>query len=168
VGVFFVFATPGTVPELNSFLFGNILTITSASLWAFGLYTVALVALMAGAYRQVVAVSFDRDFATVIGLRVKLLSTTLTAMVAVGIVLMIRCVGIMLLMSMLTMPQLTAELFTRRYGAMMRGAIVVSVISSVGGLLLSTVIDVPTAAFIVFLQVIIYAVAAAVRAIIRR
>jgi zinc transport system permease protein len=168
VGVFFVFATPGTVPELNSFLFGNILTITSASLWAFGLYTVALVALMAGAYRQVVAVSFDRDFATVIGLRVKLLSTTLTVMVAVGIVLMIRCVGIMLLMSMLTMPQLTAELFTRRYGAMMRGAIVVSVISSVGGLLLSTVIDVPTAAFIVFLQVIIYALAAAVRAIIRR
>ena len=167
VGVFFVFVTPGTVPELNSFLFGNILTITTSTLWTFGIYTAALVVLMSVAYRRVVAVAFDRDFATVIGLRVKLLSTLLTVMVAVGIVLMIRCVGIMLLMSMLTMPQLTAELFCRRYGAMMRGAIVVSSISSVGGLLLSTVVDVPTAVFIVFLQVAIYAVAAVVRTLTR-
>ena len=168
VGVLFVFLTPGAVPELNSFLFGNILTITRADLWAFGLFTVALAAFFAVYFRQIVAVAFDPDFARVSRLRVKLISTAMTVFIAVGIVLMIRCVGIMLLMSMLTLPQLTAEIFCNRFRSMIFGSIAVSAVGCVGGLLAATQVDVPASAFIVFIQAAIYAAAIVVRRLLIR
>lgn len=48
-GVLFVFLTPGYVPELNSFLFGNILTIGPADLWLFAGFTAVLCAFSPGA-----------------------------------------------------------------------------------------------------------------------
>ncbi len=100
--ILFVFLTPGYVPELNSFLFGNILTVSTADLAAFAIFTAVLIAFFAWQYRNIVAVAFDRDFAAVSGLPVRLVSYTMTVLIAVGIVLTIRLVGIMLLMSMLS------------------------------------------------------------------
>ena len=109
-------------------------------------------------FDKIVACAFDRDFAAVNRLPVRTITTVMTVFVAVGIVLMIRCVGIMLLMSMLTMPQLTAEAISRRYRDMMWISVAVSLLTSAGGLLLTTAVNVPPAAVIVFLQVAVYAV----------
>ena len=160
VGILFVFLTPGYVPELNSFLFGNVLTISRADLWAFALFTAVLALFFALFYRRIVAVAFDRDFAFVIGLPVGLISTVMTGMTAVCIVLTIRLVGIMLLMSMLALPQLTAELFCRRFSRMMLASAVVSLLCSVGGLLLAAVVDVPCSALIVLVMAAVYVLTA--------
>ncbi len=160
VGILFVFLTPGYVPELNSFLFGNVLTISRADLWAFALFTAVLALFFALFYRRIVAVAFDRDFAFVIGLPVGLISTVMTVMTAVCIVLTIRLVGIMLLMSMLALPQLTAELFCRRFSRMMLASAVVSLLCSVGGLLLAAVVDVPCSALIVLVMAAVYVLTA--------
>lgn len=160
VGILFVFLTPGYVPELNSFLFGNVLTISRADLWAFALFTAVLALFFALFYRRIVAVAFDRDFAFVIGLPVGLISTVMTVMTAVCIVLTIRLVGIMLLMSMLALPQLTAELFCRRFSRMMLASAAVSLLCSVGGLLLAAVVDVPCSALIVLVMAAVYVLTA--------
>ena len=55
IGVLFIFLTPGYVPELNAFLFGNILTISTSDLWAFAIYTMILVAFFAIFYNQIIA-----------------------------------------------------------------------------------------------------------------
>ena len=68
LGVLFVFMTPGYVPELNAFLFGNILTVSTPDLWAFGAYALVLASFFAWKRRTIVAVAFDRDFAAVSGL----------------------------------------------------------------------------------------------------
>ncbi|MCM1311121.1 MAG: metal ABC transporter permease [Bacteroides sp.] len=162
VGVTFVFLTPGAVPELNSFLFGNILTINSADIWAFALFTVALAVFMVSCFSRIVASAFDSDFMRVIGVRAWLYNGTMTLFIAVGIVLMIRCVGMMLLMSMLSLPQLTAELYFRQLKTMMPAAIVVSALTCLIGLLAATVINVPASALIVAAQVGVYAIAAIV------
>lgn len=109
LGVLFVFLTPGYVPELNAFLFGSILNITRADLWIFGAYTVCLAAFFLWQYHNIVAVAFDADFAKVAGLPVRMITTVMTVLTALCIVLTIRLVGIMLLMSMISLPQLTAE-----------------------------------------------------------
>lgn len=153
LGVLFVFLTPGYVPELNSFLFGNILTVSPADLKAIGIFTVVLGAFFFWQRRNIVAVAFDRDYATVCGLPVRFVSYTMTVLVAVAIVLTIRLAGIMMLMSMLSLPIITAEIFFRRYSCIMICAVVLSLLSSVGGLFLSTVIDVPCSALIVLLMV---------------
>ncbi|RXE62465.1 metal ABC transporter permease [Paramuribaculum intestinale] len=160
VGILFVFLTPGYVPELNSFLFGNVLTISRADLWAFALFTAVLALFFALFYRRIVAVAFDRDFAFVIGLPVGTISTVMTVMTAVCIVLTIRLVGIMLLMSMLALPQLTAELFCRRFSRMMLASAAVSLLCSVGGLMLAAVVDVPCSALIVLVMASVYVLTA--------
>ena len=152
LGVLFVFLTPGYVPELNAFLFGNILTVTRSDLWVFGAFAAVLFAFFSIYYRSIVAVAFDADFAQVSGLPYRLVSYTMTVLVAVCIVLTIRLVGIMLLMSMLSLPMITAEVFYSRFRPIMLTSIVLSILTGLGGLLLSTVIDVPCSALIVLLM----------------
>lgn len=158
-GVLFVFLTPGYVPELNSFLFGNILTITSGDLWAFGIYVVVLGLFFLWQYKRIVACAFDRDFAQVSGLPVKFINYTMTILVAICVVLTIRLVGIMLLMSMLSLPQLVAETYYHRFGQVMAVSVAVSAATCLIGLALSTVIDVPCSALIVIVMVAAFAVA---------
>ncbi len=159
IGVLFVFLTPGYVPELNTFLFGNILTISTSDLWAFSIYIVVLLGFMAWKYREIVAVAFDADFARVAGLRSTLISLTMTVLVAICVVLTIRLVGVMLLMSMLSLPQMTAEIFAHRFGKIMGLSVGISVVTCLGGLALSTVIDVPCSALIVIVMAAVYILA---------
>ncbi|MCM1521697.1 MAG: metal ABC transporter permease [Muribaculaceae bacterium] len=156
LGTLFIFMTPGYVPELNGFLFGNILTISRSDLWIFAGFTVILIAFMAGWFDKIVICAFDSDFARVKGLPVTFISTVMTVMTAVCIVLTIRLVGVMLLMSMLALPQMVAEVFARRFISIMWLSILVSLTCSVGGLLLATVIDVPCSALIVLTMGAVY------------
>lgn len=165
LGVLFVFLTPGYVPELNSFLFGNILTVSTADLWSFLIFAVVLTAFFAWQYRNITATAFDRDFAAVIGLPVRMISIVMTVLTAVCIVLTIRLVGIMLLMSMLSLPIITAEVFCRRFGTVMTSSAIISLVTSIAGLFLSTVIDVPCSALIVLTMVAFFIAARLVAAL---
>lgn len=166
-GVIFVFLTPGYVPELNTFLFGNLLTVGRDDLVAFSVFTGALIAFYAFMKRVIIACAFDRDFARVIHLPVGLINCVMMVFIAVGIVLTIRLVGIMLLMSMFTLPQLTAEIFARRFDGIMWLSALLSVACGVGGLLLAAVIDVPCSALIVLLQAAVYFLSRVIKAITR-
>lgn len=159
IGVLFVFMTPGYVPELNAFLFGNILTITTADLCAFAIYTLILILFFSLSYDKIVMCAFDRDFARVTGMPVRFITYTMTVMVAVCIVLTIKLVGIMLLMSMLSLPQMTAEVFFHRFKGMMIASVAVSVACSFVGLMISASIDVPCSAVIVLLMVVAFIIA---------
>lgn len=156
IGVLFVFLTPGYVPELNAFLFGNILTISAADVAAFAVFTAVLLGFYALYYRQIVACAFDRDFARVAGLPVRFITVAMTVFVAVCIVLTIRLVGVMLLMSMLSLPMMVAEVWTHRYGRLMLLSTAVSAACSVSGLFIAAVVDVPCSAIIVLLMVAAY------------
>lgn len=168
VGTLFIFLTPGYVPELNAFLFGNILTISRADLIMFALFTLLVMAIMVTFYHPIVICTFDPDFARVRGLHVGLVSTMMTVLVAVCIVLTIRLVGVMLLMSMFSLPQMTAELFQRRFSGIMILSILISLFSSLTGLFLSTVIDVPCSALIVIVMVALYIPARIISSILNR
>lgn len=159
VGVLFVFMTPGYVPELNSFLFGNILTISAADLVLFAAFALVLCAFFAWKFKLIVAVAFDRDFARVQGLPARLISYAMTVFVAVCIVLTIRLVGVMLLMSMMSLPMMTAEVFCRRFSSMVWVSAAVAVVAGVAGLFVGAAIDVPCSAMIVLFLAAIFIVA---------
>lgn len=156
LGILFVFLTPGYVPELNSFLFGNVLNITRADLWIFASFSLLAVALYVVFGRVIMAVSFDEDFARTRHLPVRLINAVMMVMVSVCIVLTIKMIGVMLLMSLISLPQLVAERVTRSYRRMMFASGVVSVVGCLGGLWLSVLIDVPASAVIVILLAIFY------------
>lgn len=158
LGILFVFLTPGFVPELNSFLFGNVLNITRADLWAFAVFAIVATGVYAVFGRVIMAVSFDEDFARTRYLPVRLINTAMMVLVAVGIVLTIKMIGVMLLMSLVSLPQLVAERLTRSYFKMMLISGAVSLAGCIGGLWLSVLIDVPASAIIVILLSIFYGI----------
>lgn len=157
LGVLMVFLTPGYVPELTAFLFGNILTISPLDLWMQLAFTLLLVGAFALWGRRIIACAFDPDFAHVSGLPVRWVNMAMTLAVSVGIVLTIRLVGVMLLMSMLSLPALTAERFSRSYYRITLLAIVISLVTGYVALWISTLVDVPCSAFIVLFQALLFA-----------
>lgn len=159
IGTLFIFLTPGYVPELNSFLFGNILTITKTDLIAFAVFTVAFVIFFCSCYRVIVSCAFDKDFARTMGQPVVLINTIMTVAIAICVVLTIRLIGIMLLMSLLSMPQMIAEVFTNRLKPMIVISVIISIICSVTGLMCSYIMGVPASATIVLALVIVYILA---------
>lgn len=159
LGTIFIFLTPGYVPELSSFLFGNILTISVADLVAFAIYLAVLLAVMALFFRPIRSCAFDPNFARTQGLPVNAINLMMTVLTSVCIVLTIRLIGIMLLMSLFTMPQMIAELRTRRLLPLMLWSVVISLVCSLGGIFLSIALSVPVSATIVLLLIITYVLA---------
>lgn len=168
LGILFVFLSSGYVPELNSFLFGNVLTITRCDLLVFAIFAVLLVVFYTVFYRMIVAVSFDEDFARTQHLPVTFINVAMTVFVSLAIVLTIRMIGIMLLMSLISLPQITAEMFSRRYLGILFISMAVSFAGCVGGLFLAYYISVPASAAIVLLLVLFYIIGAVVDAFKRR
>ena len=159
LGTIFIFLSPGYVPELTSFLFGNVLTITTTDIVMFAIFLAILLLFFTAFYHPIVSCAFDRDFATTRALPANAINMAMTVMIAVCIVLTIRLIGIMLLMSLLTMPQMIAELFTIRFRPMMAISAAVSLTCSVLGLFCSYWIAVPASATIVLLLISAYILA---------
>ena len=156
IGVLFIFLTPGYVPELNSFLFGNILTIDTADLWLFAAFVVLLLAVIALFYRPIVACAFDPDYARTIGMPVQTINSCMTVLTAICIVLTLQLIGIMMLMSLFAMPQMIAEVFTNRLRPMTVLAAAISMVGSLAGLFLSYATNVPASATIVIILILAY------------
>jgi len=156
-GVVFVYLTPGYAPNMMSFLFGNMLTVTVSSVvWLAALAGVLLVTL-AAAYRQMVFIAFDRDYARSQRLPVTVVSQVMMLLVAMTIVLSIRAVGIVLLISLLTFPAVIANSFTKSYGRMTLWAVAIAVLSNLAGLWISYRLDIPAGATTIFVLAIILA-----------
>lgn len=159
VGVLFVFMIPGYVPELNTFLFGNILTVSNGDLAALAVFCVAAYAFCLWQRRAIIAVAFDPDFAKVIGLPVRMVTYVMTVLMALCIVLTIKLTGIMMLMSVLSLPIVTAEVWCRRFATIVPVAAICALACTVGGLIMATAVDVPCSALIVLLMALLFVVA---------
>ena len=162
VGIIFIFLTPGYTPGLSEFLFGNILTINRTDIIIFALYTVVLLLYVILQYRPILYTAFDADFATIKGIRTKRINTIMMLFIAIGVVLSTRLIGIMLLMSVFTLPQIIAELFTAQYKYIMLLSGLITLAGSLVGLFISAIIAVPTGACIVVVFVFLYALAKAI------
>lgn len=163
LGTLFVFLTQGYVPELNAFLFGNVLTITPTDLYIFAGYTLLLLIFYCCMYRYIVAVSFDESFAMTRRLPAKFINISMIIFTSLAIVLTIKLIGIMLLMSLMTLPQITVELFSSRYKHLVYLSGVLSLIACVSGLVISYYISVPASASIVLVQIAFYIIGRLIR-----
>lgn len=156
LGVIFIFLSPGYAPNLNAFLFGNILTITSTDIFWIGGFAALLIVFVVLFFREIIYVSFDHDFASTQHLPVKLIEYVMMLFVAITIVLSIRLVGIMLLMSLLTLPQMTANLFTGSFVKIASLSVLIGFLGCVSGLVLSYFLNVPSGAFIILVLVLLF------------
>lgn len=155
-GVLFISQTPGFNVELTNFLIGNILWVTKTDLyvlWGLDLLVVALVVCL---HKKFLAICFDEEQAQLQGIPVNALYTLLLVLIAVSIVLLIQVVGIILVLTMLTIPAAIANLFTSRLSYMMMIAILIGSLFCLMGNVISYHLDWPTGATIALLAGIAY------------
>jgi zinc transport system permease protein len=161
LGIIFVFMTPGYAPNLMSYLFGSILTVGKTDLWLM----LGLSALIAGFfiryYHLILFVAFDEDYARSHRISVNFLKYIIISLVALTIVMNIRVVGIILVISFLTIPQSTANLFTHNLKKMMILSTLIGILGSLSGIYISYFLNIPSGATIIFVFVLIFGIAKA-------
>ena len=158
LGIMFTFLSPGFAPDLSAYLVGNILTITASDIALLGVLSVVLAVFFGLYLRPIVSIAFDREFARSQGLPVEFFEYALMLFIALTIVACLRMVGIVLVISLLTIPQMTANLFSHRFHRIIWLSIGIGYLSCLGGLLLSFYLNVPSGASIIFFSILIYAV----------
>jgi manganese/iron transport system permease protein len=156
LGVLLMSTIEGYTADLFSFLFGNILGMSTADLWvAGGLVAVVLLAVLL-CYKELLLVSFDPVVAQAMGYPVHALDYLLLSLVAITIVVAIQAVGIVLVVALLVTPSATAYLLTERFFRMMIFGVLVSGAAVVLGLYLSFFLNVASGAAIVLVSTALF------------
>lgn len=152
LGVIFVKLSPGYTGDLMSYLFGSILAVPLSDLYLILALDVVIVLVVLLFHDQFTLTAFDEEFAQVIGLKTRFYNQLLLVLIALTVVVMIRAVGIILVIALLTIPPATAALFTRSMTGMMVLSMVLSAIFTMGGLFISYIFDLPSGATIILLS----------------
>jgi zinc transport system permease protein len=135
--VIFLDLTPGYNVDLMSFLFGSILAVPQTDLWLMLFLDGVILATVGFFYNDFLALSYDGDFAQIRGVRVRTLYFLLVAMVALSVVMIIRIVGLILVIALLTIPPYIAERYSGSLLKMMCLAFILNCLFTITGLWLS-------------------------------
>jgi zinc transport system permease protein len=168
VGVLFISRTPGYNADLMSYLFGNILMISDGDLYLMALLDGMILMLVTLFYKVFLAVSFDEEFARLRGVPVGFIYLLLLCMVALTVVLLIRVVGLILVIALLTLPAAIAGQYLRSLWRMMVLATLLGTLFSSAGLAVSYGPDLPAGATIIILAGSVYLISLAFGGFLRR
>lgn len=156
LGILFIALRPGYPPDLSSYLFGNILSVTRADLWLMLFLAVLVIIVVTLFYQDWKNYLFDEEFAFVMGKPTGLMEYLLLLLVALTVVVLIRVVGIILVISLLAAPAAITEMISRRFEQRMGYAILFGLLTTIGGLTISYYWNVASGASIVMLSSAIY------------
>ncbi len=156
VGIMFIYITPGYAANLMTYLFGNILTVSAFDLYLMAGLTLIIVLFFLLLFREILFIAFDEEYSRTQGLPVSFINYTLISLTALTIVINIRVVGIILVISLLTIPQATANLLSKNFKTIIFYSIGFGFLSSISGLFLSYQLKIPSGASIIFFSILIF------------
>jgi len=168
VGIIFVDLTESYKVDLMSYLFGSILAVPPSDLLMMLALDMVIIALVVLFYKELLAVSFDETFATVENVPVDAIYLMLLCMIALTVVMMMRVVGLIMVIALLTMPAAISSQFVRDIKGMIVLASILGVTFTVTGLWLSYFLNLTSGATIILVSGTAYLVSLAVKPVIRR
>lgn len=152
IGIILVDLTPGYNVDLMSYLFGSILAVGSEDINYMALLLVIITALVTIFYRQILAVSYDSEYANLRGINVKFFYTLILVLSALTIVIAIKVVGLILVIALLTIPIYIAEKLSNSLAGMMIISGFLSSFFTILGLILSYIYDITSGASIIIVS----------------
>src|SRR5512134_2796702 len=135
--------------DLSHFLFGDVLSVSSQSLWLILIFGLVVLLIVFALYKEFLTLAFDPILATTLRLPVGLLNNLLLTLIAVTVAVSLQTVGVALMVAMLVTPAATAYLLTQRLPRMMGLAAIFASFSGVVGLYLSYYLSIASGAAIV-------------------
>lgn len=149
IGILFIYLTPGYAPNLISYLFGNILTVTTGQIILTSILSLTVVLFFAYFYRPLFYIAFDKEYSKTHHVHVNILDIAITIIIALCIVVCLKLAGIILIISYLTIPQAIAGLFYKNFSQQLVASSLISMVGSVAGLFIAASLQTPTGATIV-------------------
>ena len=168
VGIIFVDLTEGYKADLMSYLFGSILAVPSGDLLTILILDVIILFLVALFYKELLAVSFDETFAAVSNVPVDAIYLMLVSMIALTVVMMMRVVGLIMVIALLTMPAAISAQWVKGMKRMMTLASVLGVLFTTIGLALSYHLNLTSGATIIMVGGAAYLLSTTAKALLRR
>ncbi|HIK19462.1 MAG TPA: metal ABC transporter permease [Leptolyngbyaceae cyanobacterium M33_DOE_097] len=160
IGIILIDLTEGYKADLMSYLFGSILTVTSHDLLIMLILDIVIVILAIAFYRELLAISFDEVFATISNVPVNVIYLTLMCMIALTIVMMMRVVGLIMVIALLTMPAAISGQYMKSMKKMMALASLLGIVFTTSGLWLSYLLNLTSGATIILVAGLGYCLSA--------
>ncbi|WP_312651094.1 metal ABC transporter permease [Aminipila sp.] len=163
LGILFISLMKGYPPDMTSYLFGNILSVTKSDLYFMVVLTTVVAFTIIALFHDWKAYMFDDEFASIIGIKTAFLEYLLLLLVAMTVVVLIRVVGIILVLSLLTAPAAVSENFSNKLKGRIIYAVIFGNIFCFAGLWISYITNMASGASIVILSVLCYLLCYGVR-----
>lgn len=155
IGALFMSLRPGYATDLTSYLFGNILLVDNRDIVWLTLLTLFVVIGAIIWLRRIMFIAFDEDFARSQAVAITAVSYLMAIIIAITIVLSIKVMGIILLLSLTTIPVVIANSLTKDYRKIAILSATIAVVGNIAGFLLSYHYDIPTGSCIIFILVLL-------------
>lgn len=165
IGIICTYLSPSFLPDLTGYLFGNILLIHAGDLAFLAALAIVSILVFLLFIPQITAVSFDREFARSQGLPTSLIEYGMMFLIALSVVACLRVAGVVMVISLLSIPQMTANLFTRNFSTMAVLSTFIAIFCCFFGLLFSYYYNIPSGATIILFSIIIYALLRTIKAV---
>jgi len=149
LGIIFINLTPGYAPDLMSYLFGNILTVPLSDIILMVILDAVIITIVVALYKELLILSFDEEYGVTTGMPVDRLYLLLLCMIALTVVVLIRVVGMILVIALLTFPAAMARQFTHNMKSMILLSVLLGALFTLGGLWLSFELGLPSGATII-------------------
>jgi zinc transport system permease protein len=156
LGIIFIGLAPGYAPDLFSYLFGSILTVPVFDLFLMLILDICIIIIVIILFKEMQATSFDEEFSEIGGVPTKAIHLLFLCLVALSVIVLIRAVGIILIMALLTLPTLIAKQFTQNLKKLIVSSIVVAALLTICGLWISYWLDLASGATIVLVLIITF------------
>lgn len=153
IGIIFIDISPGYNVDLMSYLFGSIIAVSKEDVYYLIALNIIIVLCVSLFYRQILAVSYDSEFANLRGINVKFFYTLILILCALSVVAAIKVVGLILVIALLTIPTFLAEFFAKKLSSMMIISSIFAAFFTLSGLVLSYLYDISSGASIIIVGV---------------
>lgn len=154
LGILFIALTPGYSPDMTSYLFGDILTVSSLYIKMMVLLSIIIIFSVMSIFNYWRGYLFDEEYTQVLGVNILLLEYILYILISLSIVILIKVVGIILVIALLTIPSAIAKMFTYNLKNMMILSSLLGVVFCISGLFISYKYNISSGATIILLSVI--------------
>ncbi|MBO7263703.1 MAG: metal ABC transporter permease [Alistipes sp.] len=155
IGALFMSLRPGYATDLTSYLFGNILLVTPRDIVWLSILTVVLIIGAIVWLRRLMYITFDEEYAKSQGVNTTRVAYIMAVVIAIAIVLSIKVMGIILLLSLITIPTVIANDITKDFRLITPLSAIIAVVGNISGFILSYEYDIPTGSCIIFILVIL-------------
>lgn len=162
-GILLIELTPGYHADLMSYLFGSIMAVSTTDLLLMAVLNVVIILFVALFYKELVAFSYDEEYALISGIPVTLLRYLLLIMVACSVVMLIQAVGLILVIALFTIPATIAQLFSKNIRNMMALAVASGLVITFSGIFISYFLNLTAGATIILTACVLYGLCYAVK-----